>query len=1613
MQNLLIGMLLVMLILPTLTQAQEVYFSISGRNVTVTSGDRTGQYDYWFRPAEGVTAPRPATVEIFDAGLGGFADVIIGQPNTVTTYSLHRFDTLYELGQRSIEPRSATATALESLSAANESRFLNRWVPFFTMHNRGSAEGYIVRVSTDDGNDVNDFRIRLTGEGAADWELITLNLSVGLYESGPQNRFQFRPLWSDVPPPVFTLEGEEDSRVYLMDAFGDTSSVDRPWSGWQSTRFDRPNTWAVEMTGSNMRINNRVLKGVDGIIPFRFDPVILSEAEAGTPEVRQIPGGECLVYGLEAVFRGFSLDVANAQWHIDNTSFNGASFQHTFPDFGRYPYRVLVPTRGRHVPQFVAVQGELLVNTPPFAQVNNYRPIVSPGERITLDASMSFDPEGRDLQYQWFVNGDFRGSSSTFTFSSSVSGRYDIRLVLNDNEPNSSCTETTEFLPIVVNTQPYAEIQYNPVIARGVENRVSVINDLDADGDELTFTWEGAGVVGAGRGRDVAISHDEPGLYTVTLRVNDQTGTANAEYATQVSYKVNAAPVPDFTLPEFLAPGQPLALDARGSRDPDGDDLAFAWQLSDGRQLSGVSQEVTFSTPGRYEITLSVDDGENVENSVQTLTRSVHVNAAPVPVITATDFTNNPIVAFDAGESTDADQQIVSYEWDFGDGNTASGPTVTHTFSDHGTYTVQLTVDDGTNVPNSRQSVTHQVRVNKNPIASATGPNVVAPGQSFQLDASSSSDPDGGPLTFRWTRNGELIGESATLDFSIDRPGIHDLDVTVRDNTPFEDASDNTTVTVRVNHAPVIVYDMAPQVTAPGQPTTFDATQSFDPDNETLDIRWEFSDGISLDGASVQREFGEPGEYYFTIIADDGEGLQNSITTEMGSIRVNQAPIIVTEPRIRSNDMTVFLDASDSYDPDGEELRFTWTLPDGTTRNDASFRWTAPEPGVHAISLRLDDGEELPNSSVTQRIEVLINQPPVAVVEGPIQSCTDQVIIFSSARSFDPDGDSFRTLWDFGDGNTSLEPNPVHSYDTPGRFTARLTLDDGFSASPTVQEIPVIIEGSPQARIQASEFTVCANSPITFDGSGSTDPNGMIGSYSWDFGDTNSAVGEKTTHLFTRPGTYRVTLTITGSGTGTCPNISQATALVTVVAAPMAQFTVPSVVSPGEAIALDGTDSESADTITEVNWTVRRNGETVTTFTGMRNSFTPQEPGRYEIELAITTDNEAGCSLNSITRVVQVNAPPVASWNLPESWAQHEPFRLSADGSTDADGFIRRYTWLFNGEEIGDGLTTPLPTDTYGTHRVELMVRDNADVANSVVRLSGEVVINPAPEPMFTLPETVFLGETVNIRAAATTDAGGNAVSSVWMVNGEELAPGDDRLSAGGAVLRFTANEQRYDIELRQDDGLGLSNSVQSVRKVLPVSGFRVPRVALPAVVVAGTVISAANLDLPAGYVVLDSREWGAAQAFTPGEALVGESMPAERVRASQWRASVDGEQGSGRLFVGWQPRGEDSPVLAVFGFEVAVVAPLRADASQLDVRAAFNPVNSSVLVEAPGLNRGSEASVSYGWRRAGSGDLVARGGVARLGVERGVNRFELVITDDITVLGRQELVIPVTITVE
>lgn len=1560
-----------------IAHAQEVYFSISGKNVAFDSGDRIGQHDYWFRPAPGVENPRPATIEIFDAGLGGFADVISGTPNTRTEYALHRFSNLYELGENSVQELSNIdqSNSLASIFAFTENRFLNRWVPFFQLEDAmvESDTGFIMRVSTDDGNDANDFRIRITGEGSQDWQLITMNLSIGLIDSKPDNRFQFRPLWTSSDVPDFELIGEEDTEVFIMDAFGETRPVRQGWDQLAPQKYGKDNYWAIVMTGSSIRINNRVLKGVSEIVPFYFDPVILNDSEMEIPVVNQIPGTTCNSVTMETEAHSFYLNTQEAEWQTTGQNFSGNRFTHEFRDYGSFQFDLLIPTRGIHVPGFVVQSGEILVNAPPVAILNDFTRVISPGQPITLDASASYDPEGRDLQFQWMVNGAFRSNAEQFVFSSTISGQYEIDLILDDHQPNVNCTQTTEKLTIRVNTQPYAEINFDEVVAKDVRHNLTAVNDSDADNDQLSFRWTLDGQEEIQTGREASFRHQQAGNYTVQLTVDDQTGTQNATYGTSTTYKVNAAPVPQFSLVDIVAPGQSVVLDASSSIDPDGDPLTFRWDLSDERVFRGSEHIIDFVEPGLYSIKLVANDGENVANSEQTLTREIRVNEAPVPVISALEHTNTPIVNFSASDSYDDDQEIVSYQWDFGDGSVGNGKNVTHTYESNGVYTARLTVDDGTDVPNSIQFTDHTVVINRNPVAEIIAPEIVSADQEFILNGISSNDIDGEISSYSWLVNGIEIGEGPELAHHFTRPGLYSINLKVRDDTPFDDAFGISSHIIRVNHSPVAKWSTLPEVTEPNRLTIFDASASYDNDNESLTYRWEFNDGVTLNGERVERVFEQSGTYYFTLYVDDGEGLSNSVSTTDGSIRVNLSPIIVTETLIRTNNRDVLLDASESYDPDGDHLQYTWILPDGSYRHDSAFTWTAPERGVFEISLQLDDREGLDNSVSSERIVILNNRPPVAVVDARVESCSGQLIIFSSARSYDPDGDSFTTHWDFGDGNTSYEANPVHSFDEPGIYNVIITLDDGYSETPTIQEIPVIIEGSPVARIRETTMTVCANSPVVFDGSLSTDPNGMVGSFSWDFGDGNSAVGEQTTHLFARPGTYRVALTITGSGTGRCPNVSQAIVNVDVIEAPSAIFDIVSIISPGTKLTLDASDSEAVDNIIQKNWTVFKDDETIATLEGNIQEFTPDIPGNYRIMLTITTDNEVGCSQNSITRAVHVNRAPEIVWNLPDHWPQNSFFQLNADGTSDHDGFIDSYHWYFNGEEIGTGLTMPLPVDQYGEFETELVVRDNANVSNSEVILQGKVLINPPPNPNFSLPDIIYKGETLHLTPDTNQDAMGHPVHSTWIVNGLVISE-----------TSFIVNEPIYTITLVQNDSLGLANSEASIRKVLSVQQPLVPQPVLPDAIVTTQELTRLDMNLPDTIVILDNG-----------------------TSSDTWKPNSTSEN---VLTLGWQPRDE---VLEQFEITIPVYDPLSTDISEIRKQTVFNPVNRKVEIVAPTINRDEETTVMYRWIDPITNTELDQGKIAFLETVKGENRFELIISDEQRIYGATELRIPVVIIAE
>lgn len=138
----------------------------------------------------------------------------------------------------------------------------------------------------------------------------------------------------------------------------------------------------------------------------------------------------------------------------------------------------------------------------------------------------------------------------------------------------------------------------------------------------------------------------------------------------------------------------------------------------------------------------------------------------PLAKFTATPpFAYPPLeTIFDASASSSADEAIVSYHWDFGDGETGTGVVVTHTYEEKGIYEVTLMVTDSAGKTGARSLAVEAL--NRLPIPSFTlSPSTyIAAKQEARFDASPSSDPDGEIVQYLWSFGDGTTGEGMIVD---------------------------------------------------------------------------------------------------------------------------------------------------------------------------------------------------------------------------------------------------------------------------------------------------------------------------------------------------------------------------------------------------------------------------------------------------------------------------------------------------------------------------------------------------------------------------------------------------------------------------------------------------------------------------------------------------------------------------------------------------------------------------------------------------------------------------------------------------------------------------------
>jgi PKD repeat protein len=296
--------------------------------------------------------------------------------------------------------------------------------------------------------------------------------------------------------------------------------------------------------------------------------------------------------------------------------------------------------------------------------------------------------------------------------------------------------------------------------------------------------------------------------------------------------------------------------------------------------------------------------------------------------------------------------------------------------------------------------------------------------------------------------------------------------------------------------------------------------ESTDVDGALVSWSWDFGDGESSGVQHPVHAYDAGGEYQVTLTVTDDAGASDS---ETKSVIVptpgNQPP--VADFSSEADDLTVTF-ADLSSDPDGTVTSWLWELGDGNSSADQHPVHTYGGAGSYDVTLTVTDNEGATDSETrTVSVTASGNLPPVADFSFEI---TDLTVAFTD-QSDDPDGSVISYYWRFGDGGVSFGPSPTHTYQEAGTYSVTLTVSDNRAADDS--ETKSVTVTSPENQSPVADFSATVTDLTATFTDLSSDPDGSVASWLWDFGDGSSSADQNPVHSYDAPGEYQVTLMVT------------------------------------------------------------------------------------------------------------------------------------------------------------------------------------------------------------------------------------------------------------------------------------------------------------------------------------------------------------------------------------------------------------------------------------------------------------------------------------------------------
>ena len=460
-----------------------------------------------------------------------------------------------------------------------------------------------------------------------------------------------------------------------------------------------------------------------------------------------------------------------------------------------------------------------------------------------------------------------------------------------------------------------------------------------------------------------------------------------------------------------------------------------------------------------------------------------------------------------------------------------------------------------------------------------------------------------------------------------------------------------------------------------------------------------------------------------------------------------------------------------------------WDFGDGNTSTDQNPEHIYTVAGIYTVSLTLTGYDQtlpgIPPGShmVTDRATATI------VVEDPvIANFTANVTIgelgyggFPVAFTDLSTGDPTNWTWSFGDGTTSHEQHPVHTYTSNGKWMVSLVAEkfDPDSADVMVKYIYIRVGPAVAADFIAAPTVVAAGSPVQFtDRSTSADPSFPVNSWNWDFGDGGTSTAPNPSHVYTTPGTYSVTLTVENDFR---VNTTIKVGYIDVKPAVEASFIADR--TEGSApMAVQFTDTSTGD---PTAWAWDFGDGTNSTDQDPAHIYTAS--GLFNITLTASTPY----SSNTTSRVgyIQVYVPPVANFTATSAGGVSPIWMDCADISS---GRPTNWSWDF-----GDGRTSSQQNVTHGydlpgNYTVTLTVRNPAGEDTESRTITAAVETR-------TITATAGTGGTISPAGAVPVQKGGSQVFDITPNTGYHVVNVLVNGVSQGAIPQYTFTDVTMD----------------------------------------------------------------------------------------------------------------------------------------------------------------------------------------------------------------------------